>query len=93
MNHPGKQANPQAANEDMYQVLDIGPVGAPPPVNYPGAYAYPSEQSRWEREPQMDLGPRLPVFPVGIPRGNLNAPYNANCRGLCKRFDKKVKPL
>lgn len=92
-NYPGAYANPQAAGQDMYQVMDIGPVGAPPPVNYPGAYANPSEQARWEREPNMDMGGRLPIFPVGMPRGNLSAPYNANVRGLFKRFDRKVKPL
>lgn len=92
-NHPGAYSNPQSANQDMYVALDIGPVGAPPPVNHPGAYVYPVEQSRWEREPEMDMGARLPVFPVGHPRGNLSAPYNANCRGLNKRDDKKVKPL
>jgi len=92
MNHPGAFGHPLSASQDMYEALDIGPVGAPPPVNFPGAYSN-SAEGLPGLAPMMDAGPRFPIFPVGHPRGNLTAPYNANARGICKRFDKKVKPL
>lgn len=88
-NYTGALAYP--ITPGLYGMVDAGPKAGPPPVNYPGAYAYPYYSQQFSG--QLDGGPRYPHGPIGMARGGTTFPFNANVRGIFKRYDPKQKPL
>lgn len=88
-NFPGAPSYPLC--DGLYGMMDAGPKAAPPPVNYPGAYAYPYYSQQLFG--LQDSGARIMHGPLGMARGGTVYPGNPNVRGILKRFDRKQKPL